>query len=100
MREAAALFGHWEHRLTPPLRVVVGARLDWLSDEYRPDLPIDRARTTVVHRAFSPKAGINFQYRETSRQSGHVYTSISRSFKAPTLDQLFDQRPIPIRRIR
>jgi outer membrane receptor protein involved in Fe transport len=95
-REAAALFGHWEHRIAPPLRVVLGARMDWLSDDYHPALPADLARMTVVHRAFSPRAGINFQYLETSAQTGHVYTSISRSFKAPTLDQLFDQRPIPI----
>jgi outer membrane cobalamin receptor len=33
---------------------------------------------------------------ESARQTGHAYMSFSRSFKAPTLDQLFDQRPIPI----
>jgi outer membrane receptor protein involved in Fe transport len=55
---------------------------------------VSRFRST--HRAFSPKLGANFTYVEKPRQTGNVYVSFSRSFKAPTLDQLFDQRPIPI----
>jgi outer membrane receptor protein involved in Fe transport len=33
---------------------------------------------------------------ESAKASGHVFASASQSFKAPTLDQLFDQRPIPV----
>jgi len=95
-RGAAALFVHWEHRLASPLRAVVGGRFDWLRDKYRATLPIPLASSTVAHRAFSPKIGLNFSYLETARQAGNVYVSATRSFKAPTLDQLFDQRPIPI----
>jgi outer membrane receptor protein involved in Fe transport len=40
--------------------------------------------------------GLNFSYLETARQAGSIYLSATRTFKAPTLDQLFDQRPIPI----
>ena len=95
-REAAALFVHWEHRIARPLRAVLGGRLDRLRDSYRSTLPAPLARTSVAHRAFSPKAGLNFSYLETARQAGSAYISAARSFKAPTLDQLFDQRPIPI----
>jgi iron complex outermembrane receptor protein len=95
-RESAALFLHWEHRIAVPLRVIVGGRLDRLRDVYRATLPAALPRTSVTHRAFSPKIGLNFSYLETARHAGNVYVSTARSFKAPTLDQLFDQRPIPI----
>ena len=95
-RGTAALFVHWEHRLASPLRAVVGGRFDWLRDTYRATLPAPLARTITMHRAFSPKLGLNLSYVETARQAGNVYLSATRSFKAPTLDQLFDQRPVPI----
>jgi iron complex outermembrane receptor protein len=94
-REAAAWFAHWEHRVTSPLRLVMGGRFDWVRDTYSPTLPTP-SRAAVTHRAFSPKVGLNFGYLNTDRQAGNVYLSASRSFKAPTLDQLFDQRPVPI----
>jgi iron complex outermembrane receptor protein len=94
-REAVAWFVHWEHRVASPLRLVMGGRLDWVRDTYSPTLPTP-ARTSVTHRAFSPKVGLNVSYLQTARQAGNLYLSTSRSFKAPTLDQLFDQRPIPI----
>src|SRR5687767_10661601 len=95
-RGTGALFVHWEHRPASPIRVVVGGRFDWLRDTYQAALPTAVARTTTHHRAFSPKLGLNLSYLETARQAGNIYVSATRSFKAPTLDQLFDQRPIPI----
>jgi iron complex outermembrane receptor protein len=95
-RTAAGWFAHWEHRVATPVRFVVAGRFDEVRDAYRATLPAPPARTTVTHRAFSPKLGLNVSYLNTARQVGNVYVSASRSFKAPTLDQLFDQRPIPI----
>ena len=48
------------------------------------------------HAAFSPKAGLNVRYHKSATGTGNVYFTAGRSFKAPTLDQLFDQRPIPV----
>jgi outer membrane receptor protein involved in Fe transport len=95
-RDAAAVFAHWENLVTERLRLVAGGRMDWLRDDYRAELPAQTPRMRSTHRAFSPKLGLNFGYFESATQTGHVYTSFSRSFKAATLDQLFDQRPIPI----
>jgi iron complex outermembrane receptor protein len=95
-RTAGGLFAHWEHRIATPLRFVMAARFDEVRDAYRATLPALLARTTVTHRAFSPKLGLNVSYLNTPRHVGNIYVSTSRSFKAPTLDQLFDQRPIPI----
>jgi outer membrane receptor protein involved in Fe transport len=95
-RTAAGWFAHWEHRLANPLRFVVAGRFDEVRDAYRATLPAPLPRTTVTHHAFSPKLGLNVSYLSSARQVGNVYASASRSFKAPTLDQLFDQRPIPI----
>jgi outer membrane receptor protein involved in Fe transport len=49
-----------------------------------------------MHHAWSPKAGINLRYAGGDRNPGSLYLSVSRSFKAPTLDQLYDQRSIPV----
>jgi len=95
-RTAAGWFANWEHRIATPVRFVAAARFDEVRDAYRPTLPAPLALTTVTHRAFSPKLGLNFAYLNTARQIGNVYVSTSRSFKVATLDQLFDQRPIPI----
>lgn len=95
-RDAFAAFANWENVVWPHLRIVAGGRMDWMRDAYRTDVPVDVARSRSVRQAFSPKLGLNFSYLENAFQSGHVYMSIGRSFKAPTLDQLFDQRPVPI----
>ena len=95
-RDAVAAFAHWENLVTERLRLVAGGRMDWLRDDYQPELPARASRFRATHRSFSPKLGANFSYLEKARQTGNVYISFSRSFKAPTLDQLFDQRPIPV----
>jgi len=95
-RDAAAAFVHWENLVTTRLRLVAGGRMDWIRDDYRSALPAQMPRLRSVSRSFNPKLGLNFGYLESARQTGHAYMSFSRSFKAPTLDQLFDQRPIPI----
>ncbi|HKC80510.1 MAG TPA: TonB-dependent receptor, partial [Gemmatimonadaceae bacterium] len=95
-RTGTGWFAHWEHRLATPVRFVMAGRFDEVRDVYRATLPAPLARTTVTHRAFSPKLGLNVSYLNSARQVGNVYVSTSRSFKVATLDQLFDQRPIPI----
>jgi len=62
-----------------------------LHDEFEPRAPAAQGNN-ASHAAFSPKAALNYRYGP----GAHVYVALSRSFKAPTLDQLFDQRPIPV----
>jgi outer membrane receptor protein involved in Fe transport len=95
-RDAFAAFANWENIVRPRLRIVAGGRMDWMRDAYRTEVPADVTRSRSTRQAFSPKLGLNFSYLDNAVQSGHVYMSLSRSFKAPTLDQLFDQRPLPI----
>jgi iron complex outermembrane recepter protein len=95
-RDAAAAFIHWENLVSSRLRLVAGGRMDWIHDNYKSAVPAQLPRLRSVSRSFSPKLGLNFGYLESARQTGNAYLSFSRSFKAPTLDQLFDQRPIPI----
>jgi iron complex outermembrane recepter protein len=95
-RDSFAAFVQWENIVTSRLRLVAGGRMDWMTDTYRTDVPSGIARFHSNPRAFSPKLGANFSYLENASESGHLYASFTRSFKAPTLDQLFDQRPIPI----
>lgn len=94
-RDVQALFAQWSVQPTAAVRVTLGGRFDLLNDMFEPR----SAGDTVVagsHKAFSPKVGLNVRYLNAPRASGNAYLTASRSFKAPTLDQLFDQRSIPV----
>lgn len=90
-RTTAALFGHVALPLNDLLRLSLGVRADWLRDGFDPRVPA-AAHVTTTHAAISPKAALNMRYAA----AGHAYMAVNRSFKAPTLDQLFDQRPYPV----
>ena len=47
----------------------------------------------AAQRAWSPRAGVTVQINEARTIA--EYGQVSRAFKAPTLDQLFDPRPFP-----
>jgi outer membrane receptor protein involved in Fe transport len=96
-RAMAALFFQYTLMPTAALRISLGARQDWLRDNYEPrnDDP-NESPLVASHSAFSPKVGVNLGYVDRGEQKGNVYVSAGRSFKAPTLDQLFDQRRIPV----
>lgn len=95
-RMAAAGFASWELVPVAPLRLTIGGRWDWIADAYAPRAPSEGATTRVTRKAFSPRAGANLRYLDGARQSGHAYLSVGRAFKAPTMDQLFDQRTTPV----
>ena len=95
-RVAAAGFARYELRPRDALRLTAGARLDWLRDAFEAERPEPREAKENTHLAFSPQAGANLRWLHTERQEGHVFLNAGRSFKAPTPDQLFDQRSIPV----
>ncbi len=95
-RSAVAAFLQYELRPIGALRIVLGGRFDALQDGYEPTTDGQGDRTTTTHTEFSPKAGMNYRYSNTRERGGNLYANVSRSFKAPTLDQLFDQRSIPV----
>lgn len=95
-RVAAALFAHYGAEPLSRVRLSLGLRGDWLRDAFNRREPDQELASPASHQAFSPKGGVNIQYLRSSRASGHLYASAGRSFKAPTLDQLFDQRTIPL----
>jgi outer membrane receptor protein involved in Fe transport len=78
--------------------MTLGARWDGIHDRFRSKQPEDPERLSTDHDALSPKGGINLRFAgsDDSGSSGHLYLAVSRSFKAPTLDQLYDQRNIPV----
>ena len=95
-RSNAALFGEYTMQLGAPVRLSIGSRYDWLRDTFDPRAPDSGSAVVASHAAFSPKAGLNVRYSKSTTGTGSVYVTAGRSFKAPTLDQLFDQRPIPV----
>jgi iron complex outermembrane receptor protein len=70
--------------------------MDWIDDKYEPRAPSTGSTTHASRSAFSPRAGANLRWLRTARQEGNVYLTGGRSFKAPTMDQLFDQRRTPV----
>lgn len=57
---------------------------------------VDHERTTGARfDQWSPRVGLNFAYLTDEWRSGNVYAAWTRSFKAPTLDQLYDERETP-----
>jgi outer membrane receptor protein involved in Fe transport len=95
-RQTAAAFASWELVPAGPLRLSLGGRYDWIEDRYEPRSPSAGEKSSASRVAFSPRAGANLRYLESARQTGNLYVTAGRSFKAPTMDQLFDQRPIPV----
>lgn len=94
-RTALAAFMHWQLRPIPPLRVSLGARVDRIADEFEPsDASAGTERRT--NKAVSPRIAVNFALPATTRTATNVFVSTGRAFKSPTLDQLFDDRRIPI----
>jgi outer membrane cobalamin receptor len=91
-RSAAAGFALYSFEFGTALSFSAGARFDWLDDLFEGEAPSDAVEISATHVAFSPKLGASWRYSE----GGHAYASFGRSFKAPTLDQLFDQRGIPV----
>jgi outer membrane receptor protein involved in Fe transport len=91
-RLALGVFAHFVNSPRDWLRWTLGLHLDRLADSFSHG-PTD---SDAAHFGFSPKAGVNIRYAGSGRATGHAWASVSRTFKAPTLDQLFDQRPIPI----
>ena len=95
-RNSVATFAHWEGTIADVLRLSLGGRMDWIDDRYEPRTPSTGAETTVSRSAFSPRVGVNLRYLTTAEQTGTVYLTAGQSFKAPTMDQLFDQRRTPV----
>lgn len=95
-RSSVAAFASWEASPVDALRLTLGGRVDRIGDRFTPRAPSTGDGFTSHHVAVSPRAGVNLRYVDGARQTGHVYVTAGRSFKAPTMDQLFDQRAIPI----
>jgi outer membrane cobalamin receptor len=91
-RRAVAWFARYGIMATSALRLSLGLRYDWLEDTFEIDAPEE----VTEHTAFSPSAGLNLRYAGSSTHQGHLFANITRAFKAPTPDQLYDQRRVPI----
>ena len=95
-RSGFAGYAQLELNPTPRLNISLGARADWLEDSFDEVAGLSEAVPSASHSAVSPKAGVNYRYAASSQHVGNVYANASRSFKAPTLDQLYDLRAFPV----
>jgi outer membrane receptor protein involved in Fe transport len=91
----AAAFVRYQAELHQRLHLTIGGRFDRIAQEFKPS-GSDTDRLSSTSAAFSPELGANLALHRSARHRTNVLGSIGRSFKAPTHDQLFDQRPIPI----
>jgi outer membrane receptor protein involved in Fe transport len=95
-RLAAAAYFEYAVQASGALSLALGGRLDVLHDRFEPRTPSSEPRRSSTHSALSPRVGANLRYADAPGSAGHAYLALGRSFKAPTLDQKFDLRNIPI----
>ena len=74
-------------------RLTAGLRRDDLRDDFSGATP-DVSPRRHGASAWSPRAGLNVRLGPASSPLS-AFVQLSRAFKAPTLDQLFDPRPYP-----
>jgi outer membrane receptor protein involved in Fe transport len=86
VRTRAAAWAVQDWRPRPRLRVIVGARADWIRDT--------AGAAPVRHHALSPRAGLSVRLGPPGSSTA-LFAQAARAFKAPTLDQLYDPRPFP-----
>ena len=95
-RNSLAGFVNWQLRPVSALRFSLGARIDRISDKFTPSSASGGDTERETHQAVSPRAALNFAFPSTQRTATNIFLGGGRAFKAPTLDQLFDDRRIPI----
>ncbi len=95
-RLSGAGYFQLELKPSPGLKISLGGRMDWINDSFEAIDGLSDPLPSASHSAFSPKAGVNYRYVSSGTNVGNVYASASRSFKAPTLDQLYDLRGFPV----
>lgn len=87
-RDRLAVFLLQEVNVAPRVRVTGGVRWDLLDEEFG-------ALGSPRRDAWSPRIGVNVRLGSPDRVPVAVFFAASRAFKAPTLDQLYDPRPLP-----
>lgn len=78
------------------LIITLGIRQDNLYDSFNKRPPSLPQQNSIIHSVVSPKAGLNYKYINNGSNIGNVYANVSQSFKAPTIDQQFDQRSFTV----
>lgn len=88
-RTIGAVFALWMAEPAARFGLTAGARIDWLRSSLEDPTGTTPPSGDDDLRAVSPTAGINYRLPG----AGNLYLSYARAFKAPALDQLYDQRP-------
>ena len=86
IRTGVYLLQDW--RAADRVRVTAGLRWDRIDDHFR-----GNTGGSATQSAWSPRIGVNWRLGASGATS--VFAQYSQAFKAPTLDQLFDARPLP-----
>ncbi|MEO8580423.1 MAG: TonB-dependent receptor, partial [Gemmatimonadales bacterium] len=95
-RTSVAGFMHWQLRPVAPVRLSIGARVDHIADKFVPSSASGGNTERETHNAVSPRVAVNFALPSSQRTVTNAFLAAGRAFKSPTLDQLFDDRRIPI----
>lgn len=96
MRHSLAGYMHLDIRPVDAVKLTAGARYDCIADSFDAVEGLSEDAKDATNTAFSPKLGLNVRYMNSANHVGNVWVSASRSFKAPTLDQLYDLRAFPV----
>jgi len=95
-RGLLAAFVNWRLRPIEPLGFSLGARIDRIADKFVPSTTSGGNTERETHQAVSPRIAMNLALPASERTATNIFLAAGRAFKSPTLDQLFDDRHIPI----
>ena len=95
-RLSLAGYIHMEIRPVEQVKMSMGARYDRIADSFDAVEGLSADAEDATNTAFSPKIGLNVRYMSSAHHVGNAWVNASRSFKAPTLDQLYDLRALPV----
>lgn len=87
IRDRLGLFLLQELNASRRVRATAGTRFDLLEEDF--------GSSASRRQAWSPRVGLNVRMGPLDRSPTSVFVVASRAFKAPTLDQLYDPRPLP-----
>ena len=90
-RTKLGLYLEGKHEYNTRFGTTFGTRIDIIKNDGI--INLDRKNNIKTSQVL-PRIGAHYQYLNSDVFDGHLFTNWSKSFKAPTLDQLYDTREI------
>lgn len=76
--------------LFDPLKLIAGARYDFVADAFDSDVPVADTSMNRTFNALSPRIVLNLSTGESEEYRGSIFAGFNRALKTPSIDQRTD----------